>query len=73
MSCCNCSPSIAAQEEEKYSEWRIDDAFRTLKEAEKIKQDSKMMEKIQAKVDADKKAIRSLDDLRKKVIEDDDN
>jgi hypothetical protein len=70
MSCCNCSP-IAA-EEEKYSEWRVDSAYRTLKEAEEIKADSKMMAKLQEKIDSDKKAIRSLDDLRKKVVEEDE-
>jgi hypothetical protein len=69
--CCNCSPT--APEDDKYTEWRVDDAFRTIKEAEKIKQDPKMMGKIQEKLDADKKAIRSIEDLRKvKTASEDD-
>jgi hypothetical protein len=57
------------KEDEKYTDWRIDDAYSTLKRAEEIKQDPKMMEKIQGKLDKDKKAIRSLAQLKSKASE----
>jgi hypothetical protein len=58
------------EEDRKYDDWRVDDAYCTLKRAEEIKQDKKMMGLIQERLDKDKKAIRSLDELKKKIGED---
>lgn len=72
MSCC-LSPACSCDkcsEDEKYSEWRVESAFRTMKEAEVFKQDPKMMEKIKALVDKDKKAISSIAGLKAKISED---
>lgn len=68
-SCCAPTPACC-EEDEKYNEWRVESAFRTLKEAEVIKQDPKMMEKIKGLVDKDKKAINSIAGLKAKISED---
>jgi hypothetical protein len=71
MSCCiQTSPSCECdncKEDGKYNEWRVESAFRTLKEAEVIKQDPKMMEKIKGLVDKDKKAITSIAGMKSKI------
>ena len=46
----------AAVEEEKYSEWRVKDALRTLTDAENIKKDIKMMNLIQKELSKQKDA-----------------
>lgn len=73
MSNCCISPACSCDkcsEDEKYNEWRVESAFRTLKEAEVIKQDPKMMEKIKGLVDKDKKAITSIAGMKAKIQED---
>lgn len=74
MSCCNCTPTAAEKEDEKYSEWRVDSALRAIREAEEAKADPKMMAKIQEKLNIDKKVIRSIEELRnvKTTSEDDE-
>jgi hypothetical protein len=57
------------EEEEKYNDWRVDDAFCTLKRAEEYKKDPKMMAKVQEKISKEKVAIRSLEQLKSKASE----
>lgn len=53
----------------KFDEWKVEDAARTLMEAEKIKSDKELMKYVsqcmREKADHMDKAITSLDDLKK--------
>lgn len=60
---------VEKEEDEKYTEWRVDDAYCTLKRAEEYKKDPKMMAKIQERIDKEKSAIRSLEQLKSKASE----
>lgn len=51
-------------EDESMKEYEIKDAARTLLEAEKIRGDKKMMEKVLAHLDEQKSAITSIQGLR---------
>lgn len=62
MSCC-----LADSEEDKYSEWRVDHAYRTLKDAEEFKKDAKMMKLVGKLLKKEEKSIKSLADLREKL------
>lgn len=53
------------EEECEYSEWEIEDAYRTLKKAEEIKNDPALMKLVAEEYNEDVKAINSLSDLKK--------
>lgn len=53
------------EKEEKYDQWEIDDAYRTLKRAEEIKNDPELMGLVSACYDKDVKALNSLSSLKK--------
>ena len=48
----------------KYDKWAVEQAVRTLKEAEQIKQDAKMMALVKKQAKKELKAISSVADLR---------
>lgn len=54
----------ASKKTEKYDEYKIQDAARTLKEAEKIKQDPELLELALKEVAKEGKAISSLAELK---------
>lgn len=59
----------------KYDEWCVEDAARTLMRAEEIKADPKMMKLVKEKLASQKKSITSiqgLKDARNKMMEEDD-
>lgn len=58
------SPKEEAGESKKFEKYELENAVRTLHEAEEIKQDAELMKAIQPMLDKKSKAIRSLDDLR---------
>ena len=53
----------------KWDKWEIEDAARTLKEAEKIKQDPEKMKYVMECIKKEKKAISSIEDLRTRYSE----
>ena len=52
--------------EEKYDDWQVEDALSTLKKAEEIRADSKLMKLLAPKLN---KQITSLEELRSKIKE----
>jgi hypothetical protein len=59
----NAAPK--AEKAKKIEEYEIDDAVRTLLQAEEIKQKPELMKLVSKKLQAKKKAINSLADLQK--------
>jgi hypothetical protein len=64
MSCCG-SPV----EDDKYSEWRVESAYRAIKEAEEHKKDPKMMKLVAKLMDKEIGAIKSIEGLKEKLKE----
>lgn len=52
------------EDEKEYCEWEIEDAYRTLKKAEEIKQDPELMSLVAEYYKKDQKAIKSLAGLK---------
>lgn len=48
----------------KYDDWAVKSAMETLMRAEEIKQDPKMMKLVSAHLKKQKKAIRSIEDIK---------
>ncbi len=63
-----------AMKEDKYDKYSVECAARTLMDAEEIKQDGKMMKLVSKHLKKKKKVIDSIDDLRDryKEMEDDE-
>jgi len=55
--------------EDKYSEWCVEDAARTLIRSEEIKADEKMMGLVAKKLKKQKKQIESLEDLESYIAD----
>lgn len=56
---------VKEMKDDKYEDWKVEDAASTLLRAEEIKQDSKMMSKVAPLLAKKKKAITSIADLKK--------
>lgn len=56
--------STPPMEDSKYDRWAVDNACRTLMDAEEIKQDPKMMKLVKPMIDKKAKTITSLQDLK---------
>lgn len=62
------SPVMASEKKSKTPDkYEIDNAMRTLLDAEEIKQNPHMMKHVSKHIKKKKKAIESIDDLRKKA------
>lgn len=60
---------VKEPEKKEFDRWEIDDAVRTLVRAEEIKADPKLMAACSKALAKQKKAIDSVDQLRKKAAE----
>lgn len=68
-------PADVSMEDHKYDDYAVQSAFDTLMRAEEHKQDPKMMKAVHAKLSKQKRAIKSIQDLktaRNEMMQDDD-
>ena len=54
------------KKKKKIEDWEVEDALRTLKQAEKIREDEEMMKLVEKHAKKEVRAIRSIADLRKR-------
>lgn len=59
-----CNPCAMSEEEDKYSQWRVDSAVDCLMRAEEIKLDKKMMALVKVEMEKKGKAIKSVSSLK---------